>query len=137
VPTIQCADITPSHEDPKFKLDADTKDEIRTLCWCRNGDMAVTRIADHSFADGCFGANFSRRTSASIVARRSFEAGSSLAKVLRDFVTPSYFTGSILFQDLSDFIAGDNQRVTFDRHPQFEPSLGSERMALHSLFSPE
>jgi uncharacterized FAD-dependent dehydrogenase len=56
-------------QDPKLKIFPGTPQEVRTLCWCRDGQLSQVKADGINLVDGHFGEKWQPFTSVSIVAR--------------------------------------------------------------------
>lgn len=75
IPRAHSNGIFDEEEDPKIRLRAGTDEEVRTLCWCRGGEMSVTNIDGYPLVDGHFGDRWKPFTSVSLVARTPVPTG--------------------------------------------------------------
>ncbi len=71
VPNNAAEGILPLLQDPKFKIRPGQPDEVRTLCWCRGGEITQGMVNGKMLIDGHFGSVFTKNTSVSIVSRVS------------------------------------------------------------------
>lgn len=62
-------------EDPKWKLDKRSEGDVRTLCWCRGGQLSVVDIGGMRVVDGHFAHALSAFTAVSVVARLPVPSG--------------------------------------------------------------
>lgn len=73
-----CVRVLPQGlQDPKLKISAGTPHEVRTLCWCRGGELCTTRTNGGILIDGHFGDRFGETTSVSLVSRLEVPSGAS------------------------------------------------------------
>lgn len=73
-------------EDPKLKLRIADDREVRTLCWCRGGEMSVTNMDGLTLVDGHFGTKVADLTSVSIVVRLPSEDDDDAFRFAREHV---------------------------------------------------
>lgn len=114
VPQASLADVLCEYEDPKIVQDVGLPSEVRSLCWCRGGEMSVTHMHGRSLVDGHFGERWKGMTSVSIVSRLGVPPDTSpcdhaLAQFVRRLPTKP------LQQSLAGFV-GSSDRLS-DRAP--------------------
>lgn len=101
----QCLTNLPLNlQDPKFKIYENTPNEVRTLCWCRGGQLSTTNIEGIQLVDGHFGDKWQPVTSVSIVSRIPVPEGSfPLTYAIKQFADGDGF-GRPVNQNLAEFI---------------------------------
>jgi uncharacterized FAD-dependent dehydrogenase len=67
------SDLPEKFADPKFKIAENTSKEVRTLCWCRGGDLSTVSVSGIHLIDGHYAQEWGPFTSVSIVARVPIE----------------------------------------------------------------
>jgi len=90
-------------QDPKLIMKHDTEEEVRTLCWTRNGDITLTRLGGVTVVDGHFGKTFSNKTSVSIVSRIPVDKSDCPLNIALDLISSESMSLPIV-QDLKSFI---------------------------------
>lgn len=104
IPTKQVITLLPHLQDPKLKIYEGTANEVRTLCWCRGGQLTITKADDFPLVDGHFGTSMNPNTSVSIVSRQFVPNGfSPLEFALSQFNKVGNLKRPV-FQELSAFL---------------------------------
>jgi len=101
----QCLTNLPLNlQDPKFKIYENTPNEVRTLCWCRGGQLSTTNIEGIHLVDGHFGEKWQPVTSVSIVSRIPVPENSfPLSHAIKQFNHTPNLKGP-LHQSLAQFL---------------------------------
>jgi len=110
-------------QDPKFKINEGASDEVRTLCWCRGGELSSVNVEGIHLVDGHFGDKWQPWTSVSVVSRlhvpvdySPIEYASALFGGLRHLLP--------LRQNLSQFMGNHSKKlssstISFVEEPKF------------------
>lgn len=124
VPTTVAERMLGSLNDPKLKWAEGTSSEVRTLCWCRGGEVCVARVGGQVVVDGGFGQEATGRTSFSVVSRVDVPSGSSPLEHARGVVAELRADGQPVGEELNDFVG---RRYPWGRTPSGmvlpEPSI--------------
>lgn len=98
------SDLPEKYADPKFKISVNTSKEVRTLCWCRGGELSTVNVDGIHLIDGHYAEEWRPLTSVSIVARVPIDKNySPMGYATEQFSKFSILQGPVC-QDLFSFM---------------------------------